>query len=68
MYKLFREVTEEYGERLQLIIVDNDLPTEIAGEAASSIVLTLSQESRLISGVTATSVALFEEPDPAATD
>ena len=46
MYKLFAEVTSEYGDQLQLIIVDNDLPSEVAAELATSIVLTLSQESR----------------------
>lgn len=48
MYRLFDEVANDYGERLQLIIVDNDLPTEVAAELASSIVLTLSQSDRLI--------------------
>ena len=48
MYKLFEEVTNEYGEQFQLIIVDNDLPPEVADELNDSIVLTLSQQSRLI--------------------
>lgn len=48
MYRLFAEITDEYGEQLQVIIVDNDLPSEVAVELADSIVLTLSQESRLI--------------------
>lgn len=48
MYELFREVSEQYGERLQLIVVDNDLPAELGDELVSHIVLTLSQESRLI--------------------
>jgi len=48
MYKLFEEVAEEYGGRLQLIVVDNDLPPEVADELADSIVLTLSQDARLI--------------------
>ena len=47
-YKLFDEIASEYGEQLQLIIVDNDLPPEVADELSDSIVLTLSQESRLI--------------------
>lgn len=47
MYKLFAEVTSEYGDQLQLIIVDNDLPSEVAAELATSIVLTLSQEVSL---------------------
>jgi hypothetical protein len=48
MYKLFDEVARDYGGRLQLIIVDNDLPPEVADEMADKIVLTLSQEARLI--------------------
>ena len=52
MYKLFGEVAGEYGDQLQLIIVDNDLPSEVADELASSIILTLSQESRLIGAPT----------------
>lgn len=52
MYKLFDEVVLEYGEQLQLIIVDNDLPTEVADEMSNSIVLTLSQEARLIGSAT----------------
>ena len=48
MYKLFDEVAREYGEQLQLIIVDNDLPPEVADDMADRIVLTLSQEARLI--------------------
>ena len=52
MYRLFSEVAGEYGNELQLIIVDNDLPVEVADELASSIVLTLSKESRLIGAPT----------------
>lgn len=48
MYKLFDEVASDYGEQLQLIIVDNDLPPEVATDMAEGIVLTLSQEARLI--------------------
>ncbi|TWE13172.1 hypothetical protein [Rudaeicoccus suwonensis] len=48
MYKLFDEIANEYGEQLQLIIVDNDLPPKVADELSDSIVLTLSQEARLI--------------------
>jgi hypothetical protein len=50
MYELFEDVAQEYGEQLQLIIVDNDLPPEVAGELEDAIVLTLSQEDRLIGG------------------
>jgi hypothetical protein len=48
MYKLFEKVTDEYGEQLQLIVVDNDIPPEVADALNDSIVLTLSQQSRLI--------------------
>jgi len=48
MYELFNEVTAEYGDRLQLIIVDNDLPPEVASGMAENIVLTLSQDARLV--------------------
>ena len=48
MYKLFDEVAGEYGDQLQLIIVDNDLPPAVADELADRTVLTLSQEARLI--------------------
>lgn len=50
MYRLFDEVAREYGAQFQLIIVDNDLPPEVAEEMADRIVLTLSQEARLIGG------------------
>lgn len=50
MYRLFGEVVAEYGDQLQLIIVDNDLPPEIADDIEEAIVLTLSQEDRLIGG------------------
>ena len=55
MYQLFGEVASEYGEHLQLIIVDNDLPPEVADEMNDNIVLTLSQEARLIGSVTSAS-------------
>jgi hypothetical protein len=55
MYKLFGEVASEYGEQLQLIIVDNDLPPEVADEMDDKIVLTLSQEARLIGSETSVS-------------
>ena len=51
MYKLFGDVAREYGEHLQLVIVDNDLPVEVADEMSDMIVLTLSQEARLIGRV-----------------
>lgn len=48
MYKLFDEVARDYGDQLQLIVVDNDLPPEMTDQLSNSIVLTLSQEDRLI--------------------
>jgi len=48
MYQLFDEVAAAYAERLQLIVVDNDLPTAVASSLSDRIVLTLSQQDRLI--------------------
>ena len=48
MYRLFAEVASEYGDSLQLVVVDNDLPTAIAEELEDWIALTLSQDDRLI--------------------
>jgi hypothetical protein len=50
MYELFHEVAQEYGDQLQLIVVDTDLPAEVRGELSKSIpiVRTLSQSDRLI--------------------
>jgi hypothetical protein len=48
MYLLFDEVAATYGDQLQLIVVDNDLPVEASEQLASSIMLTLSQSDRLV--------------------
>lgn len=48
MYELFAEVAREYGDLLQLVVVDNDLPPEVSDTLSTSIVLTLSQDARLI--------------------
>lgn len=48
MYELFDEVASAYGDQLQLIVVDNDLPPEVHDKLASSIMLTLSQSDRLV--------------------
>lgn len=53
MYRLFDEVARDYGDRLQLIIVDNDLPPELTEDLADAIALTLSQTDRLIKLATA---------------
>jgi hypothetical protein len=50
MYELFDEVASTYGDQLQLIVVDNDLPPEVSDKLADSIVLTLSQSDRLVGG------------------
>ncbi|WP_310964085.1 hypothetical protein [Nocardioides terrisoli] len=54
MYKLFGEVADQYGEQLQLVIVDNDLPPEVADEMSDRIILTLAQDSRLIGSESST--------------
>ncbi|MFF1571403.1 hypothetical protein ACFVWR_01545 [Leifsonia sp. NPDC058292] len=54
MYRLFAEVSEEYGSELQLIVVDNEMPSEIVREHADRIALTLSQSDRLIGQVAPT--------------
>jgi hypothetical protein len=48
MFSLFEEVAEEYYGRLQLVIVDNELPGRIVEHSEHKIVLTLSQSDRLI--------------------
>ena len=48
MYRLFGEVASEYVQNLQLIIVDNDVPSEVLEEMEARIVLILSQRARLI--------------------
>lgn len=48
MYELFDEVASAYGDQLQLIVVDNDLPPEVSDKLADSIMLTLSQADRLV--------------------
>jgi hypothetical protein len=50
MYELFDEVASAYGDELQLIVVDNDLPAEVNDKLASAIMLTLSQSDRLVGG------------------
>jgi predicted nucleic acid-binding Zn-ribbon protein len=48
MYELFDEVASAYGDQLQLIVVDNDLPAEVQDKLESAIMLTLSQSDRLV--------------------
>ena len=48
MYRLFAEVSSDYAEKLQLIIVDNEVPEEILADHSSRVVLTLTQSDRLI--------------------
>ena len=62
MYRLFDEVAREYGESLELIIVDNDLPSELSEELADSIALTLSQADRLIKAPSPADPETVDEP------
>jgi hypothetical protein len=62
MYRLFDEVAQDYGERLQLIVVDNDLPSELSEELADSIALTLSQADRLIKAPSPADPETVDEP------
>lgn len=48
MYRLFIEVSTEYADRLQLIIVDNEVPEQILHDLPDRVVLTLTQSDRLI--------------------
>lgn len=48
MYRLFTEVSADYADHLQLIIVDNEVPDEILDDLADRVVLTLTQADRLI--------------------
>lgn len=48
MYELFDDVASAYGNQLQLIVVDNDLPPEVSDKLAALIMLTLSQADRLV--------------------
>lgn len=48
MYRLFTEVSADYAEKLQLIIVDNEVPEEILNNFEDRVVLTLTQSDRLI--------------------
>ncbi|MFC9804808.1 hypothetical protein [Streptomyces griseoaurantiacus] len=48
MYQLLISVSEEYGDRLQIIAVDNDPPADLWGDLSSMEVLHLTQEDKLI--------------------
>ncbi|MCE0763375.1 hypothetical protein LWC35_10725 [Pseudonocardia kujensis] len=48
VYRLLRRVSEQYEGRLQVVAVDNELDRSILLEFADRVVLTLSQEDRLI--------------------
>lgn len=48
MYGLFLTVSEAYGDHLQLIVVDNEVPEEIIRDHPERVVLTLTQSDRLI--------------------
>lgn len=48
MYRLFTEVSADYADQLQLIIVDNEVPETILNDSPECVVLTLTQADRLI--------------------
>ncbi|MER6412466.1 hypothetical protein [Streptomyces humidus] len=48
MYQLLMGVAEEYGDRLQIIAVDNDPPADLWDDLSSMEVLHLTQEDKLI--------------------
>ncbi|WP_371799151.1 hypothetical protein OG963_15275 [Streptomyces sp. NBC_01707] len=48
MYRLLIEVAAEYGDRLQIIAVDNDPPSEFWGDLEDRVVLHLTQEDKLV--------------------
>nr|WP_181852437.1 hypothetical protein [Streptomyces sp. HB202] len=48
MYQLLMDVSEEYGDRLQIIAVDNDPPADLWDELSAMEVLHLTQEDKLI--------------------
>ncbi|WP_031096292.1 hypothetical protein [Streptomyces sp. NRRL S-15] len=48
MYRLLLEVAAEYGDRLQIIAVDNDPPSEFWGDLEDKVVLHLTQEDKLV--------------------
>lgn len=48
MYRLFVEVSTAYEAKLQLVIVDNEVPEEIIRDFGGGVVLTLIQSDRLI--------------------
>lgn len=48
MYRLFTDVSADYSEQLQLIIVDNEVPEEVLTNFRNNVVLTLTQSDRLV--------------------
>jgi hypothetical protein len=48
LYRLLDRVSREYEGLLQIIAVDNEIPTAVAADLEGRVVLTLSQEDRLI--------------------
>jgi hypothetical protein len=48
IYNLLRRVAERYGEDLQIIAVDNEIPRRILLEFSDRVALTLSHDNRLI--------------------
>lgn len=48
MYQLLLDVAEEYGDRLQIIAVDNDPSADLWGELSDTVVLHLTQDDKLV--------------------
>lgn len=48
MYRLLARVASEYAGKLQIVAVDNELPRHMYLELAKDVVLTLTQQDRLI--------------------
>lgn len=63
IYRLLIGVSKQYGDSLQIIAVDNDIPPLIVADFARNIVMTLSQDDRLIRPEPANPTIEFS-PDP----
>ncbi|MGW4524173.1 hypothetical protein [Amycolatopsis sp. NPDC004378] len=48
IYDLLLDVSNEYSEALQIVAVDNDLPTGVLLDLSDRVILTLDRENRLI--------------------
>lgn len=66
LYALLVEESAKYREQLQIIIVDNTLPSNFAAEGEATVVSRLSDEDRLIRVSKSLERAADEEPTPSA--